>query len=609
MKRILAILLAASALFVSCIKDQAPSISIDGQTSYELGPAQIMLSISLNATSSDWQYDLGGAAWLTESKKEDRRLTLRVSANDGVDARSAVITFYYASPSESGAATVSVRQEAKVAEPEITFEAPGEIPAEGGSVSVAISGNQGGWEAEPTADYDWLTYSVANGVLTATAGLNPTEFVRSARIRIYAPSKATALVFKDLVINQKANIIEYQTEDLSASGTSNCYVITHRGPYTFNATVKGNGEGASGLATPEAMSPAGVKLVWQTVKGMISDLSISDGVVSFEASKATGSAVIAVTDASGTIIWSWHIWHPAIEIAELRHAGPGSRMMNLNLGALDNAPGSISSFGMHYQWGRKDPFPYSPVSHDGSVYTMPIPVYDAEGKAVEIGQTDRYSLTDNTIAFSIANPSVCISNNAQASDVTRDWLIPSQSNLALWGNPKGAERTDGKYRYEGAKSYMDPCPPGWRVPPAGEFVNFTESGGYTWATGDTVEGLVFSDLGGEAAVAVADIDEDGKYTIRDWQDGWWLWLDRDHGVKSFFPASARYDGGYAMLMGSMSGLWANYWTNAASDDTAPGTAIALSFSLTDYNKNYQITISPVSNGARADGYSVRCIKE
>ena len=607
MKRLLAILLAAAAL-LACNKEQAPSISIDGQTSYKLGPAQIMLPISLNATSSEWQYDLGGAAWLTESKRDARSLWLSISANDGTDSRSTVITFYYTSPSESGAATVSVLQEAKAAEPEISFEAPEEIPAEGGSVFVAISSNQGSWEAEPTADYDWLSLYIADGTLTASIGLNPTEFVRSARIRIYAPDKASARVFKDLVINQKANVIEYETEDLSASGKANSYVITHRGPYTFDATVKGNGEGASGLPAPDAMSPAGVKLVWQTAKGMINDLSLSDGVVSFEASKTPGSAIIAVTNAGGTIIWSWHIWHPAIEIAELHNAGSGSSIMNLNLGALDNAPGSISSFGMHYQWGRKDPFPYSPVSHDGSVYTMPIPVYDAEGKSVDIGQSDRLSLNENTLEFSIANPSICISNNAQTG-ISRDWLAASHSNLALWGNPRGAERSDGKYKYQGSKSYMDPCPVGWRVPAAGEFTAFTESGGYTWAAGDT-DNIIFADLGGEASVAVVDIDEDGKYSLSDWQDGWWLWLDKNSGVKSFFPAAARYDGGYAMLMGSMSGLWGNYWTNAASDDTAPGTAIALSFSLMNYQKTkYEISISPVSNGARADGYAVRCIKE
>ena len=66
-----------------------------------------------------------------------------------------------------------------------------------------------------------------------------------------------------------------------------------------------------------------------------------------------------------------------------------------------------------------------------------------------------------------------------------------------------------------------------------------------------------------------------------------------------------------MLMGSMVGLWANYWTNTATpaSDGLNGLAIALSYGIMDYNHKYSITISPVSNGSRADAYSVRCIKE
>ena len=106
-----------------------------------------------------------------------------------------------------------------------------------------------------------------------------------------------------------------------------------------------------------------------------------------------------------------------------------------------------------------------------------------------------------------------------------------------------------------------------------------------------------------------DYNEDGKYTLADYVGGWWMWLDKKSGVKSYFPAATRYDGGYAMLMGSMVGLWGNYWTNAASDEALTGGAAAFAFSLKDYNLEYQITVSPVSNGSRADAYSVRCIKE
>ena len=81
----------------------------------------------------------------------------------------------------------------------------------------------------------------------------------------------------------------------------------------------------------------------------------------------------------------------------------------------------------------------------------------------------------------------------------------------------------------------------------------TESGGYTWATGDTQSGFSFNDLGGAAEVAIVDIDGDGVYTMKDYQDGWTIYLNKYKNVQSFFPAATRYDGQYAMLMGSMVG--------------------------------------------------------
>ena len=50
------------------------------------------------------------------------------------------------------------------------------------------------------------------------------------------------------------------------------------------------------------------------------------------------------------------------------------------------------------------------------------------------------STEQNTIAFSIANPTVCISNMAQYY-TSKDWLEASQGNDALWGNPSDMKGT------------------------------------------------------------------------------------------------------------------------------------------------------------------------
>lgn len=609
MKRFVLILVSL-ALLCGCRKTDLV-ISVGGQPEYNLNASASVLSLRVNTNSNSWDYDLGGADWLSEQKKDGMDLYLTVAANTTESARSTTVTFYVPGVSNAVAsASVTVRQQGAVFDPEIIVEQSLEVPSEGGSFTVEVSTNQPSWEAEVLDDAaSWLSAVASGASLKIDVAPNNLEDSRKGMVRVYAPGKANALTFKNIAIVQAPLVIEYDPVNLSENGRSNCYIITHKGEYSFDASVRGNGLSSTGLAAPSKLSPAGARLVWQTAKGMIKRLSFADGVISFEAARINGSAVIAATDASGNIIWSWHIWYPSAEVQGLRNQA-GDEMMNLNLGALDNEPSSITSHGMLYQWGRKDPFPYSPSPSGGSIVTMPINVYDIDGNPVSIGHTDMYSLADNSLAFSIANPATCISNNHQYS-TCRDWLVPAQSNNALWGNPSGDERSDGKYVKTGTKSFYDPCPLGWRVAPVRDYVFMTESGGYTWATGDTEAGLVFSDLGGPAEVALVDLDGDGVYTLKDYPDGWYIYLNKASKAMSYFPAATRYDGQYAMLMGSMVGLWGNYWTNApnSSDGGSGGLAIALSFGIKDYFQNNSITISPVSNGSRADAYSVRCIKE
>lgn len=65
--------------------------------------------------------------------------------------------------------------------------------------------------------------------------------------------------------------------DLSANGTSNCYIIMQPGACPFDATVKGNGAATEGLEAPERMSPDSAALVWETSKGMITDVKLKEG--------------------------------------------------------------------------------------------------------------------------------------------------------------------------------------------------------------------------------------------------------------------------------------------------------------------------------------------
>lgn len=99
-------------------------------------------------------------------------------------------------------------------------------------------------------------------------------------------------------------------ENLSKDGTSNCYIIGEEGDYSFDATVRGNGAATEGLAAPQKMTPDSAALVWETSKGMVTDVRFEDGKIIFKASGKTGNALVAAYSADGKIIWSWHIWFP-----------------------------------------------------------------------------------------------------------------------------------------------------------------------------------------------------------------------------------------------------------------------------------------------------------
>ena len=537
-----------------------------------------------------------------------------VSPNETYDSRSATLTFY-APPegSNRASASVTINQNGRIFTPELSTDAPGtlEVPAEQSEIKVNVSTNLPSWEADVAES--WLSAKSSGNVLTVSVEKNLSEDDRTAAVTVYAPNKALYEVMARFSVVQKGVEVVYEMTDLNSDGvTSNSYVITHKGPYVFDATVCGNGRGCEGLSDPRSLSPKGANLVWQTKKGVITAVELTaDGKIRFEAGKEYGNALIAATGVDGKIIWSWHIWHPSEEIAEIESVS-GAKVMNFNLGALSSDHTGIDSYGLLYQWGRKDPLPGSPIMRGGTIYTKNVDVYDIDGGKVAITGTSMSNSVNNNLAYSIENPTACISNNAQYS-ACRDWLKPAESNTALWGNPGGSVRTDGEYSAKGTKTYFDPCPKGWRVPDVKTFIHLTSSGGYTWAVGESDGEMHFYDLSGEAEFQAWDFDGNGQLNLLDFTDGWWFYLDPGKGAYSYFPATTRYDGQYAMLMGSMVGLWGNYWYNSPTLD-ADGNdtylACAMSFGIKEYGKtDYTVTASPLSNGSRADAYAVRCVKE
>ncbi|MDE6500461.1 MAG: hypothetical protein K2K83_07140 [Rikenella sp.] len=129
-----------------------------------------------------------------------------------------------------------------------------------------------------------------------------------------------------------------------------------------------------------------------------------------------------------------------------RNLGATGALYSLSTTNSQNYP----TYGLLYQWGRKDPFPKAAAGVSGDkVATQP--TYSANGTALaNMPQGVQGAVTLETAT---QNPGIDYYNNNER----HDWL--SVPNNTLWG--------DGT-----TKSVYDPCPEGWRIPPNGTWNDF-----------------------------------------------------------------------------------------------------------------------------------------
>ena len=134
--------------------------------------------------------------------------------------------------------------------------------------------------------------------------------------------------------------------------------------------------------------------------------------------------------------------------------------MDRALGALDSStsPGKNRNGGLHYNWGRKDPFRKGSYS---------IWMYDQEGNSTKYTSTsfpgipDKYAeqfaaAGEANIPFTVNHPTIDIKTSPKWNSTDPDMD---------WNDYKAMDRADYEEGDEDSfKSMFDPCPPGWRVP-------------------------------------------------------------------------------------------------------------------------------------------------
>ncbi len=247
--------------------------------------------------------------------------------------------------------------------------------------------------------------------------------------------------------------------DLSQAENANCYIIDRAGRYSFRAS-----------------RPDGVAL-W----GASADAYISFS-VSEQAVREGGNALIALLDDESNVLWSWHIWIPRESpVAVLHEAGGTHSLMSLNLGALCNDTDSAESYGLYYQWGRKDPFVgngeagesaagYREQSAFASTVCTFNPKYADRYAFRTIANDDSAIATGKSAEYAAAHPTTFIYYNANVrnGDASGEDTAHLQSGAGTWFNSYYAKFVS-LWGYEqgtrgNRKTIYDPCPAGYRVP-------------------------------------------------------------------------------------------------------------------------------------------------
>lgn len=262
---------------------------------------------------------------------------------------------------------------------------------------------------------------------------------------------------------------------LDTEGTSNSY-IADRGAasYSFTATIMGNGadgiidegkfEDASGNILTKAgganIHPLSAKLLWQDTDELMEQVALVNGRVQVKMGRSRGNALIAVYDKANPnaedakVLWSWHLWcTPVPQIIEYTAPRTGHEytIMDRNVGATTSTLGLVTTQGLQYQFGRKDPFTTS-LDYDEEVA-----VFLRNVRSDSLPHLFSYE-EPLTIAQAIGKPDVFIHRMNLSGG---KWCETSEMKY-LWGNPEGQVEYFPSLT---VKTIYDPCPIGYKVPP------------------------------------------------------------------------------------------------------------------------------------------------
>ena len=349
------------------------------------------------------------------------------------------------------------------------------------------------------------------------------------------------------------------------------------------------------------------KVIWEDCQDIVTAPAVTgsgaDSYLTFTIKKENlqnGNAVVAVTNATGKVMWSWHLWFtPKSSLKKIPFTSGGStyNFMTDNLGwkytkwtgglkrevvvkieqqaetgekktatiTLKQAPGNNvrEGYGNLYQWGRKDPLPGTDTFYPNTGYKF------NDGYTIVGDQVADYTNPANvqrmekrTIGLSIREPGIML---PKVGGGKLSWTNHQYINLWSADNDKMYEsETPIK---NGIKTIYDPSPVGFKVPDAYAFKDLSK-GVAVWENGYTLK---------------VDNDKDIYFQAGGYRDG------NDGGIKGV--------GGYAM-----------YWASAALIHGTGGPGFAFRALMTSNRFSMPITDSN-GFGTRSYGLGVRPVAE
>ena len=300
--------------------------------------------------------------------------------------------------------------------------------------------------------------------------------------------------------------------------TANCFMVAPGSAFCFdpfkyqkngdrnnvNTLLKGWSDTEGGIAY--------VKLLWQTkengdvgdpVMGVVNSESDHTNIVDFKnnliycrvAPNTTGgNGLIAAYNSANDILWSWHIWVTdyaptstgdetvltPVNKRKLKFTHNSSDqppMMDRNLGAikgytLSDPPQNVLDMskanGLHYQWGRKDPFAgsYSAISI-GKITGLTSATIAPKGMLNRYGPDgiSYLPLITETSRQTLRNTYKRPTDYIMLDKAAYGWCADNVSVIkTLWNDENNL------------KGLNDPCPAGWRVVSGTELGALAKSG-------------------------------------------------------------------------------------------------------------------------------------